>query len=571
MLGFAIFISKNQNADDETPSFIWKSTFSFQEEYLLRNKILCKCFVEQKTAKKFLQNKLWIDNSEYFIVTEGVITNLNELCSKYHVKDYEELIHSICLNKCFFKEFKGNFAGYIFLKNKNSHILFNNHTASKKIFYFEHEHFFIFSTDLYTLCQKLEEKKIKRTLNPEAAYLLLTSGFMHENLTLVDQVYQLRAGEYLEVNNYKIKSGFYFHLNNIGVNTDKKNDIIDNLDIKFRHAINFEFSQDKLNQFTGITTLSGGLDSRMTAMIAYKNNFKNQIFINFSEKGYADDIIASWISKDLNVKLDKYSLTANGLKAIEDVVKVNDGLNLYSGSGHSFEAIRNYKISNVGFIHTGMIGDAVLGSFLTSKSETKPTLQSGLYSTKLFRKVKPTLEKYITNYKNEEVYKFYNRAFLGANNGFLFFDLIGESSSPFLESDFLSYAYSIPLEYKYKERIYIDWIKSKHPDIAKYTWESIGGKPTNNELIRHYYRYKRAIVKRMPIDTMWKNNMNPEQLWYDANPDIKLYLDNYFSENNCRLEAYPELRADIMYLYKKGNITEKTQVLTLLAALKLLF
>lgn len=570
MLGFAVLISKNKPLEVDR-NFLWKSTFSFQNECIIRNHSLDNIYIEQKTLKEGINNKTWINNSKYIIVIEGIITNTTDLCTTYNAKDIEDLIEKIGFRKQFFKEFKGNFVGYIYFKLENRHVLFNNHTATKRVFYFENEKHLIFSTDLYTLCKKLITIGVQYSLNIEAAYLLLTSGFMHENLTLVNQVYQLRAGEYLEISNGKTVVNFYFHLNNISECSDRKEIIINQLDLKFRKAIELEFGYDQRNKLTSITTISGGLDSRMTAMIAYKNNYRNQIFINFCEKGYADEIIADQISNDLDIPLEKYSLTANGLTAIDEIVKVNDGLNLYSGSGHSFEAIKNYKLQNTGMVHTGMIGDAVMGSFLSSKNENKPRIKSGLYSYGLFQKVQPVLEKYISNYKNEEVYKFYNRAFLGANNGFLFFDLIGESSSPFLEPDFLSYAYSIPFEYKYKERIYVDWIKAKHSDIAKYKWESIGGKPTNHSLIRQYYRYKRAVIKRLPIHTMWKNNMNPEQLWYDRNPNIKLHLDNYFKENIHRIDAYPELRNDVIHLYKSGNITEKTQAITLLAALKLLF
>jgi hypothetical protein len=110
-----------------------------------------------------------------------------------------------------------------------------------------------------------------------------------------------------------------------------------------------------------------------------------------------------------------------------------------------------------------------------------------------------------------------------------------------------------------------------HPDIANYTWELIGGKPTNNEILRKLYRLKRAIIKRLPIKTMWKNTMSPEQVWYDKNEDTRKTLDTFYSNNIDLLSGYKELKIDLKKLYSKGNITEKSQVLTLLSAYKLLF
>ena len=567
MLGFAVLISKNKEFLEKP--FIWKSTFDFQIEHVLRKKDFSNVYIEQNTAKRFLNEKLWLETEDYFIVTEGVITNLKILCKKYFVENYENLIAKICTKKDFFKEFTGNFAGYIFLKKENKHILFNNHSASKKVFYFSNENYCVFSTDLFTLSKKLDDLKLTKSLNIDAAYLLLTSGFMHENMTLINEVKQLRAGEYLFVDtNKKTKTDFYFHLNDIAEMQDKKGEIIENLDEKFKNAINLEFNQDVENNFTGLSTLSGGLDSRMTTLVAHKNQFADIQCICFSEKNYADEIIAKNIAKKYNLPLQTYHLSANGLTAIEDVVKINDGLVFYSGAGHVFEALKNYNLQNIGFLHTGLVGDGIMGGYLVRK----PSLSDGLFSCGLFEKAKPILNRYIANYKNEEIYKLYNREFLGMNNGFLFFDLVGESASPFLEPDFMYYSLSIPREMRYKRKIYVDWVREKYSDIAGFTWEGIGGKPTNNKLFKQYYRYKRAAIKRLPlINSMWKKGMNPEQLWYDQTPEVKCYLDSYFENNIYRAEKYHELKKDLIALYNKGNIIEKTQAITLLAALKLLF
>lgn len=570
MFGFVIIINKNCQPVRNT-EVIWKKTMDFQPTYTLRSKNTDHIFVEQKTQNHFINDKLWLDNDKFFFMSEGLISNLDQLCSQNLVKNYEDLIYKLYQKKNFFNDFKGNFAGYIYDKETNTHQIFNNHTATKKVFYFNNDEYLICSTDLFSLTSKLKDLSIGYQLNVEASYMLLTNGFMLDNTTLIDEIKQIRAGEYLCLSKNRLVSDFYFHLNNIELNKDSRKETIHQLDDLFKKAVHYEYKLDEKYNFTGVTTLSGGLDSRMTAMISHQLGYHQQTFINFSEPGYADEIIAKQIAGDLNVKLLKFHLSAKGLTAIDDVVKINDGLNLYSGSGHSFEALRNYAIENVGLVHTGMIGDAVLGSFVSSPQENRPDFKSGTYSKALLNKAQPILEAYCSNYKNEEIYKFYNRAFLGANNGFLFFDLIGESSSPFLEPDFLSYAFSMPYEFKYKEKIYVEWIKTCHPEIAKYTWEAIGGKPTNSSLKRKIFRIKRAVIKRLPMQTIWKHNMNPEQLWYDKNPEVQISLNKYYQSNLVLLDSYPELQADVISLYVKGNITEKTQALTLLAAMKLLF
>jgi len=570
MHGFITIISSKKNI--QPIKFQWKPLFAYQPVHITRNNISEKFQTEQNTSEKFLSDKLWIDNEDFFIVTDGLITNIDTLCTKYKANSYESLIKTISkLEEPFFKQFTGNFVGFYHNKRNKNYIAFNNHAATKKLFYFINEDYVIFSTDLYTLSKALEKLEIKRTLDIEASYLLLTSGFMHDDYTLVKEVKQIRAGEYALYNKKKLILKFYFHLKDIEKNKDSKEKIIKKLDSIFKKAIISEFEFEKSRNYTPITTLSGGLDSRMVALTAYNLNYHNQTVFNFSEKGYADEIIAKQISEKYNFKIKQIPLSSNGLLSIDDVVAINDGLNIYSGVSHAFEAFKQLQNNNIGMIHTGMLGDAVLGSYLSRKHENKAKVTDGLYSKGLLFKVRPILEKSILKYKNEELYKFYNRAFLGVNTGFLCFGTVAEALSPFLYPDFLKYALSIPREYNYKQKIYIKWIQKKHPEYAKFIWEAIGCKPTNNILLRFYYRLKRAIIKRLPIHTMWKNSMNPEQLWYDKNPDIKRFLDNYFNANINKFNFEEELMNDMTILYNKGNITEKTQVLTLLAAYNLHF
>ena len=148
--------------------------------------------------------------------------------------------------------------------------------------------------------------------------------------------------------------------------------------------------------------------------------------------------------------------------------------------------------------------------------------------------------------------------------------MIGNTLSPFLNSDFLSYAYSIPDNLKYNSAIYIDWIKKYHPQVAEFTWETLACKPTNNTFIRQFHRYRRAIVKRLPIQTMWSNNLAPAQQWYDNNKEISSTIDEYFYTNIGRI-TNTELSKDLLSLYKENDFDLKASCITLVGAHKLLF
>ncbi|MEA4982739.1 MAG: asparagine synthase-related protein [Paludibacter sp.] len=572
MHGFIVTISlKNESVHDL--EYSWKPIFDFQNTHIKRNFVKSKINAEQYTSEKFINEKLWIDNDDFFIITEGLITNIDILCRSYKSADYEELIRTISKEKeAFFEDFSGNFVGFFWNKKTDTYLAFNNHTGTKKLFHYKSDDFIIFSTDLYTLSKTLACLNIKISLDTEASYLLLTSGFMHEDYTLIKEVKQIIAGQYANISNNTLKIKSYFDINEIDINSESEDNVINNLEKLFNESVQIEFDFEKKYDYTPLTTLSGGLDSRMVALVAHDLNFHNQQLLNFSEKGYADEVIAAKIASTYKMNITQISLSCEGLLAIDDVIAVNDGLTIYTGCSHVFEAIKKLTITdNIGIIHSGILGDGFMGSYLSSISESKPKISDGSYSSGLQKKAKNIIQESMSKYKTEELYKFYNRAFQGINNGFLFFDLIGEAASAFTYPPFVYYSFTIPRKIKYKKKIYIDWVRKKHPDYAGFVWESIGGKPTNNLLIRQFYRYKRAITKRLPIQSIWKNNMNPEQLWYDNNYEIKKYLDGYFRDNIHKFEFQKELMEDMTTLYTKGSITEKAQVLTLLGAYKLLF
>ncbi|HET7733835.1 MAG TPA: asparagine synthase-related protein, partial [Paludibacter sp.] len=353
MNGFIIILSSEKNITPDIPIY-WKKPFDFQSKFVHRKQNGGSYQIEQFSSQKLEKEKLWIDTDDFIFITEGVIHNIHDLCKKNNSINAESLITKYYQtnNNTFFSLFEGNYSGFLFDKHRDILTTFNNKTGMKRVFYFHNSQYTIFASDLKTLCHSLNQLKIHYSLNVESAYLLLTSGFMHENLTLIDEVKQLRAGEYCLYKNNIIQIHSYFNLKDISETNDSKKTIIENLDGLFTEAVRLEFEIDKSNGLKHLTTLSGGLDSRMTALISYKAGYRDQILLNFSQKGYADEIIAKQIAKKFQIPLIQKELNEQSLIAIDDVVSVNDGLTLYSACSHAYDALKQTQHSETGMIHT---------------------------------------------------------------------------------------------------------------------------------------------------------------------------------------------------------------------------
>lgn len=553
-------------------SFNWKTKFDFQDDRVVL-KFKSQSYIAEKiSSKKFASNSLNIENEDCIIIIEGIILNINEIITRNKIDNISDFFVNIIKDKKLINQLKGNFCGVVYDKKSKTCIAFNNQAATKKIYFYNSLDYVVVSTDLFTISNTLKQLGVQRTPDIEAAYYLLSSGFMHDNKTLLNEAKQIRAGEIIEFQrNLEMNASYYFHLDDINENNDTKEQIIEKLDSYFSKALDYGFEFDNELKLDSLVTLSGGLDSRLVSLYAFKKGYRNQQIINFSEFGYADQKIAAKIASDYGMKINYYGLGPDCLNFIDETVGVNDGLTLYLGSALLLSVVPKIEIINSGLLHTGVLGDAILGSYLKSIEPQKAALHDGNYSPYIPDSAVELIKHSINKYDNEEKYKFYNRGFNGINNGILYYDLITESYSPFLDFDFMSYALSIPRKFRYQERIYIDWMQKKHPDVCNYIWENIGCKPTNNQFIRKLYRYKRAVIKRLPVKSMWKNNMAPEQLWYNKSQSERDFMNKYFLQHIDLIDFDNNLKADLQKVFGQNGINEKSQALTYLSAYKLLF
>lgn len=574
MAGFTALFSNS--TIPEHISFRKKDNLSHEDDYtiglMLTDQHIIQCF----TNKKFSQDKVFLQDDEYIIIQEGVILNLDTLKKRYQQNSTFQLIKSLYLSKGgdFVKELKGEFSGLIYNLTEKSCYVFTNHTGSKRIFHFHNDTYFIVSSDLGEISHLMDQLGIQKKLNIDASYLLLTCGFMLEDHTLIEDVKRLMPGNYLTLRNNNLEITNYFHLKNIAKTTDSKEQIIEKMDALFANAVKMEFDKDLAYGYKHMATLSGGLDSRMTVLMAHKLGYIEQLNFTFSQANYLDEKIAKRIAIDFHHDFVFQSLDyGNYLKEVEECVYLNDGLILYSGSAHVLHATKLLNFKEYGLIHTGMIGDAVIGSFLSKPYGVRPTVTGGMYSTYLASEIKDFISQIIDKYPYEELYKFYSRGFLGAMNGNYTLDLVSQGVSPFLDVDFLSYCVSIPEDLKYKQKIYLEWIASKHPEFARYPWEKTGVSPlkSNNFKkfldIRYYQRMSLKLFDK--LSGKMKSGMNPFDYWMSENDSLKNNIETYFSDHIHLLNQYDSLQKNCTKLFNRGNSGEKFQVITLLAAIKL--
>jgi asparagine synthase (glutamine-hydrolysing) len=334
-----------------------------------------------------------------------------------------------------------------------------------------------------------------------------------------------------------------------------------------------EYEKDVEYGYSHIATLSGGLDCRTSLAYANKLNFNGITCFTFSQSEYLDEKIAKKICSDNHMDFLFYSLD-NGTyltKNIDNIISSNDGLIFYLGSAHLYNCLKKLSLNDYGLIHTGLIGDLVLGSYL--KEKTHHTLGDDIlnktaYSNKLFDKLSPLISIDSFNYENDELFAFYERCVNGVFNGYRMIEQFTEFASPFLYLDFLEYAMRIHPKYRYKESIYLKWISIYTPEFVKYKWERYGLSPQYPLALLNLYNIFRHLPYLINRRTQKHFSMNPTEYWWKTNKNLQDTMYQNFNENFDTLKSYPDLYEDSSYLFNKGSLIEKTQVLTVMKAMR---
>lgn len=528
---------------------------------------------------KYDKDKVFVENNHYLIILDGVILNKNQIIEKYGKKRWvDTLIFLYEGSNTFFDEFRGSFSGVVYDKHKDRLLVFSDHIGSKFVYYIKKDDSLFVTSMMSQAYDFLRQNSIQYTMSSENAFLLLTYGFMLEDRTLCDNIKKLRSGCYIEFCNKNFAECRYCMLDNTPDYSITENEAIELIDCEFKRVVALEFEKDREYGYKHLVGLSAGLDSRMTSWVAHELGYTQQLNYTFSQSNYWDETIPKKIAEDLKHEWIFKSLD-NGLwlYPVDSVSWITGGNVLYYGLAHSLSFLSKFNFNDYGMIHSGQLGDVVLGSwFLTKNQEEQYKLGDGAYSTKYIDKIQSIkLEKF----KNQEIAQFYHRGFCGTNNGQLCAMNYTETCSPFMDWDFMNAVMKIPVELRFGHNIYKKWIIAKYPKAADYVWEKIGCKITRkygllnigNRKINLFNVPSKLISKLNALNGKYdKHDMNPIGYYITTNGELSEFIDSYFKEQISTIKNN-EVKDILMEIAKSNDSIEKIQAISLLSANKLFF
>ena len=488
----------------------------------------------------------------------------NEAFSKSMGDDFERTLSML----------RGAFCGFYYSGADGLLRVFTDQIANKAIYYYANGDKWIIGTYLDDMVAVLKANDQKLTFNETAARYMLSYGYMLDDSTFITEIRRVLPGEYVMIKEGQAIAERYYLIPNKEIDMTEE-EAVERIDAFFRQAVQREFEKDKEYGYRHLVDLSGGLDSRMTCWVAHSMGYTDQVNMTYSRSGYLDEEIARKVAGYLRHEyIFKMLDDAAWMKDIDDITSLNNGAALFLGITGGSRMLGLLNTDQFGIEHTGMIGDAILSTFYHDRDFNfgPPRLGFHRYSERLQYTFD---EKILSRYPCQEMFAIYTRGILGAQSSYITRQHYIETSSPFMDVDFLETVFSIPFEYRDRHHIYLRWMKERYPQATEFGWEKWGGiKPREDQIWKRRFRTLHRLLDMKAAVLTGRNsidNMTPVDYWYNEDPSIQMKFEQYYQSNVNNPLIPDTLRADIQKLYEEGSVMEKGMALTVLAEVKKYF
>jgi asparagine synthase (glutamine-hydrolysing) len=398
---------------------------------------------------------------------------------------------------------------------------------------------------------------------------MLTYGYMLDDSTYVQEIHRLMPGCFCVIGKDSIQMTQYYKIG-VPERQMSKEEAIEILDKAFRRAIAREFDKDREYGYRHLVDLSAGLDSRMVSFVADDMGYTDQLNITYSKLGYQDDTIPAKMARHMGHEYLFKSLDdIKWMYDIDEMTLKNNGAAACLGMTGGNRLLQSLNLEHYGIEHTGISVEIPISGYYHDKETACGKPQFGLngYSTRLHYDFD---EKILDQYETQDIFSMYTRCILGMQTSYMTRQHYLEATSIFADVDMLDEVLAIPIEYRLNYKLYLDWAKARYPDATKFGWEYWGGvKPKNS----HIFFRKVKTTQRLLHDGLCRlfrvpntQSMNPMDYWYNNDEKLRAYLQEMYEARIGNAVLPRELAEDMKMLYRTGNFTDKSLVLTVLSA-----
>lgn len=533
------------------------------------------CVQYNHLLDKFPGDRVYCDNKDRMCFLDGYVHNKHDFMGELSHNWSEAFADAVSKDLTqTLSKLRGGFCGYIYDKDTCMATAYVDQVAVKALYYYADGGRWIISNHLEYMVKVLQSNAVAYDFNPQAAKYMLTYGYMIDDSTFVKQIRRVMPGCFVRLGGESVEAVRYYFIPNQEIRMTE-DEAVERIDAAFRQAVAREFDKDREYGYRHLVDLSGGLDSRMVSWVAHDMGYTDQVNITYCQNGYSDEKISKRIADNLHHEYIFKSLDdAQWMADIDILTSANNGAALYTGISGGQRMLQALNPNMFGIEHTGMLGDVTLSTYYHDYklNYDKPRFGLNMYSETLKYDFDSDI---LQGYPCQEMFVIYTRGILGMHSSYMIRQHYVETSSPFMDVDFLETVFSVPFEYRNRHHIYMKWMKDKYPGSTEFGWEKWGGiKPKESHI---FFRKIRTTERLLLIGfcRLFKVNnrdvMVPVDLWYQKSNKLQNIMTQYYRDNISHPILDQALKDDIAFLFEKGSVTEKSMALTVLAMVKKCF
>lgn len=197
------------------------------------------------------------------------------------------------------QSFNGMFAMALFNHQTNQLFLIRDRIGVKPLYYYVHNKTVVFSSELKSI---LKFPGFQKGINWEALYSYLYHGYIAAPLSIFENVYKLRPGHYIKIENGEVNITSYWSIEEQVVQRKIREHISEDEALEeLNHLVTSSVNYRMIADAPIGTFLSGGYDSSLVSAIMQKNSSKpiKTFTIGFEEKPYNEADNAKAIARHL--------------------------------------------------------------------------------------------------------------------------------------------------------------------------------------------------------------------------------------------------------------------------------
>lgn len=533
---------------------------------------------------KFEDDKIFLEEEGILYLLDGVIFNKADLMNKYQSESWDQTYIQMVKEDSnnFMNELRGAFCGFIYDTNTGILQAFTNHSGERAIYYYAQNGVIIVANHMKLIYEALSLNGQEVLPSQQGSLEMLTTGSLLHGNTIIDKVYRITAGNKMIYQEGAARLERYHIFRNIPEHDLSLEECIEEADRLFRQAVDRIFAKNREYGYQAEADLSGGLDSRLVTWVAHDLGYKDVLNVCYCQKGRIDHLSSKKMANYLGNKYFFYPMNQGEfLFDVDELTNRTGGSIVYclcTGANRVFDLIDS---DNIGIAATGLLGEIHNAYLIEGNTHTQSQYRKSKYSNTIFLDVPEVYSRGYDNYEQMNIYEY--------GMPFILSSVMArqdrcEVYSPFVDKDFMEFSFRIPLKWRKNYYFTINWILSKYPEAAKFVWQT-KEKPIDKVYYNQIYwpkvgwdiqdfifRIYNKVCRTLKINSQiaLKGDMNPMQLWYHSNPQLRKFLAEYY-ERNKSLITDQKLGSDLEKMMNSGICRDKVLVVNLLSIYKLYF